>query len=186
MTLYLAANNFVTQAFQTALLLFVLGTLGLSETAFGFTVAAAGGGFLAGAMVSPGAGRRFGIGRVVIAASLIGAAGTGIVAGGSGGAGFALVLVGAAFSGAGPGLLNLHSISVRQAITPPSLLGRVNAVVKTISYGSTALGALAGGLVAAATGPRAVIVAAAVGSALATAILAGSAVRTLTAPGTAH
>ena len=180
MTLYLAANNIAAQAFQTALLLFVVRTLGLSAAALGLAVAAAGGGFLTGAMISPPLARRLGTGRVVISASLIGALGIAVVAAAPPNAGYLLVLLGAALSGAGPGLLNLHSIAVRQAITPPALLGRVNAVVKTISYGSTTLGALTGGLAAAAAGPRVVIATAAVVSALATAILATSAVRTLT------
>jgi hypothetical protein len=49
------------------------------------------------------------------------------------------------------------------------LLGRVNAVVKTISYGSATGGALLGGVAASGSGPRTVIGAAAVVSALATA-----------------
>jgi MFS family permease len=181
MTLYLAVNNVAAQAFQTALLLFVVRTLGLSAAALGLAVAAAGGGFLVGAMISPPLARRLGTGRVVIAASLIGALGIAVVAAAPPHAGYLAVLLGAALSGAGPGLLNLHSIALRQAITPPALLGRVNAVVKTISYGSATLGALAGGLAAAAAGPRAVIATAALVSALATAILAASAVRSLAA-----
>jgi hypothetical protein len=90
-----------------------------------------------------------------------------------------VVLIGGFLSGAGPGLFNLHSIAVRQARTPPGLLGRVNAVVKTVSYGATSAGALAGGAAAAAWGPRAVIVAAAIGSALAAGVLVTSAVRSL-------
>jgi MFS family permease len=177
MTLYLAANNVATQAFQTALLLFVLHTLGLSAAAVGFAVAASGGGFLAGAAVSPAAARRLGAGRVITAAALLGALGIATVATAPDEGGFAVVLLGAALSGAGPGMLNLHSISIRQAITPPTVLGRVNAVVKTISYGATTLGALIGGVAAGAFGPRAVIAAAAVASVAAALILATSLVR---------
>ena len=181
LTAYLAVNNLAAQAFLTALLLFVVRTLGWGSGAVGLAVAAAGGGFLCGALVSPGAARRFGTGRVVIAASLIGALGIGLVAvAGRHGVGLALVLVGSALSGAGSGLFNLHSIAIRQAITPPGLLGRVNAVVKTISYGSATLGALAGGVGAAAFGPRAVIVGAAVISAAATGVLVTPAIRRLT------
>jgi len=92
---------------------------------------------------------------VIITASLVGALGIATVAAAPPAAGFAVVLLGAALSGAGPGMLNLHSISIRQAITPPTLLGRVNAVVKTISYGATTAGALTGGVAATAVGPRA-------------------------------
>ena len=182
MTLYLAANNVAAQAFQTALLLFVAHTLGLPATAVGFAIAAMGGGFLAGAALSPAAARRAGTGRVIIAASLVGALGIATVAAAPPAAGFWPVLLGAALAGAGPGMINLHSISVRQAITPPTLLGRVNAVVKTISYGATTVGALTGGVAATAFGPRAVIAAAACASAAATLFPALSAIRTLGTP----
>jgi len=120
---------------------------------------------------------RLGAGRVVIAASLVGALGIGTVASA---AGPPLVLLGSALAGAGSGLVNPHSIAIRQAITPPGLLGRVNAVVKTISYGSATAGAFPGGVAAAAYGARAVIAAAALVSAAATVCLITPAVRTLT------
>ena len=178
LTLYLAANNVAAQAFQTALLLFVVRVLDRGAGAVGLAVAATGGGFLLGALVSPAVARRLGTGRVVIAASLTGALGIGVVALAGG---LPLVLLGSALAGAGSGLFNLHSIAIRQAITPPGLLGRVNAVVKTISYGSTTAGAFAGGVAAAAFGARAVIAAAALVSAAATACLLTPAIRTLTA-----
>ena len=176
LTLYLAANNVAAQAFQTALLLFVVRVLDRGAAAVGLAVAATGCGFLLGALVSPGAAGRRGTGRVVIAASLIGALGTATVAIARG---LPLVLLGAALAGAGSGLFNLHSIAIRQAITPPALLGRVNAVVKTISYGATTTGAFAGGVAAAAFGSRAVIAAAATVSAAATLSLFTPAIRTL-------
>ena len=89
------------------------------------------------------------------------------------------VLAGSVVAGAGPGMLNLHSIAVRQTVTPRPLLGRVNAVVKTISYGPTTLGALLGGVAASVSGPRTAIVAAAAVSALATGFPGLSVVRSL-------
>lgn len=175
MTLYLAANNVGVQAFQTALLLYVARTLDLGAAAVGLAVAASGAGFLAGALVSPPLAHRLGTGRLMIAAALLGPAGIATVAAGT----LPAVLAGAALAGAGPGLANLHSIAVRQTVTPARLLGRVTAVVKTVSYGSATAGALAGGVAATLAGPRAVIAAAAVVFAGAVLILAGSAVRTL-------
>ncbi|WP_433360608.1 MFS transporter [Actinoplanes sp. CA-142083] len=175
LTLYLAANNLAAQAFQTALLLFVTRTLGLGAGAVGLAVAAIGGGFLGGALASPAMARRFGTGRLLIAASMIGATGIATAAGPT----LAFVLAGSALSGIGSGLFNLHSIAIRQAITPPGLLGRVNATVKTVSYGATTVGAVLGGLAAAASGPPTVIVTAALVSAAATGFLLTPAVRTL-------
>jgi hypothetical protein len=176
MTTYLAVNNVAVQAFQTAVLLFVVRTLHLPPYAVGLAVAAAGGGFLAGAFLSPAAAARWGIGRVAAVAALAGVAGIAVVATAGG---LAPVVAGAFVAGAGPGLFNLHSIAVRQARAPAGLLGRVNAVVKTVSYGATSAGALAGGAAAGAWGPRPVIASAAVLSAVAAARLLSSAVRRL-------
>jgi Transmembrane secretion effector len=175
MTLYLAVNNLAAQAFSTVLLVFLVGELHGSATAVGLALAASGAGFLAGAAVSPAAARRLGTGVVIVGASLLGAVGIAVVAAGS----YLSVLAGSVLAGAGPGLLNLQSIALRQAATPGALLGRVNAAVKTVSYGSGTLGARLGGVAASASGPRTAIVAAAIVSAAATAFPAFSAVRKL-------
>jgi hypothetical protein len=47
--------------------------------------------------------------------------------------------------------------TVRQLVTPPPILGRVNATVQTAIYGVRPLGALAGGLVAAQAGWQAAL-----------------------------
>lgn len=176
MTLYLAANNVAVQAFQTAVLLFAVRTLHLPAYAVGLAVAASGAGFLLGAVTSPAAAARWGVGRVVTAAATAGATGIAVVALAGG---LPLILAGSVLAGAGPGLFNLHSIAVRQARTPSDRLGRVNAVVKTVSYGATSAGALLGGALAALWGPRPVIATAAASSAAAAVILLTSAVRTL-------
>lgn len=50
--------------------------------------------------------------------------------------------------GFGPSMWLVTQNSVRQFVTPPDRLGRVNAVIQTAIYGVRPLGALAGGLVA--------------------------------------
>jgi predicted MFS family arabinose efflux permease len=52
-----------------------------------------------------------------------------------------------AINGAGTALSNVLLITIRQLRTPDALLGRVNATMRTITYGTIPLGALAGGLV---------------------------------------
>jgi predicted MFS family arabinose efflux permease len=49
---------------------------------------------------------------------------------------------------------NIHEISLRQAITPAHLLGRVNAAIHLMFRGVLGLGALAGGALAQAIGVR--------------------------------
>jgi predicted MFS family arabinose efflux permease len=57
-----------------------------------------------------------------------------------------------AFNGAGTALSSVISLTLRQLRTPDRLLGRVNASMRWISYGSVAIGAASGGLVGELTG----------------------------------
>ncbi|AGZ42069.1 MFS transporter [Actinoplanes friuliensis] len=70
--------------------------------------------------------------------------------------GWGLLLFAAGFAafGANAMLYNVSALSYRQRITPPPLLGRVNASFLWISYGSIPLGALAGGALGSAFGLR--------------------------------
>ncbi|MEP4978293.1 MFS transporter [Ascidiaceihabitans sp.] len=57
--------------------------------------------------------------------------------------------------GFGPSMWLIAQNSVRQSVTPPAMLGRVNAVIQTAIYGVRPLGALAGGMVAGGFGAKA-------------------------------
>ena len=64
------------------------------------------------------------------------------------------VILGAFFLMAfGPSMWLIAQNSVRQLISPPALLGRVNAVIQTAIYGIRPIGALAGGAVVGASSP---------------------------------
>ncbi|WP_419913730.1 MFS transporter [Hoeflea sp.] len=60
--------------------------------------------------------------------------------------------------GFGPSMWLIAQNSVRQLVTPPAMLGRVNAVIQTAIYGISPIGALIGGFVAGAAGPDAGLV----------------------------
>lgn len=60
--------------------------------------------------------------------------------------------------GFGPSMWLVAQNSVRQLVTPPAMLGRVNAVIQTAIYGVRPLGALIGGLVAGSLGTEAGLV----------------------------
>jgi len=177
MTAYLSPNNVCVQAFQTALLIFLLRELDVGPGTVGVVVAAVGVGFLIGAGATPALGRVMGIGSTVIAASLVG--GLGMMAVVVRGPGIMMPLLGAAGAGLGTGLYNLHSIAIRQTVTPDDLLGRVNAVVKIVSYTSMAVGAFLGGYISERLTADTAILAAGIGSVLSTVFLFPRAVRRL-------
>jgi predicted MFS family arabinose efflux permease len=65
--------------------------------------------------------------------------------------------------GAGPLLWTISTTTLRQAVTPHELLGRVSAVIVTATYGSRPVGATIGALVGGAYGAEACILVAALG-----------------------
>jgi hypothetical protein len=62
---------------------------------------------------------------------------------------------------------NITQVSFRQGLCPPELLGRMNATMRFLVWGTLPLGAFVGGLLGGAIGVRATLLVAAVGGALA-------------------
>lgn len=56
--------------------------------------------------------------------------------------------------GFGPSMWLIAQNSVRQLVSPPEMLGRINAVIQTAIYGVRPLGALLGGVIAGTLGPQ--------------------------------
>jgi MFS family permease len=74
---------------------------------------------------------------------------------------------------------NITQVSLRQAITPERLQGRMNAVMRFIVWGTIPLGALVGGALASLIGLRATLVVSAVGGMFAVLPILFSPIRTL-------
>src|ERR1700728_879357 len=128
--------------------------LGLSATGVGTTLAMYGVGMVVGALLATRVMRRLPFGTVIglgpvtgFVASAIMALTTLIPAAPLAGLGFFLL-------GVGPILWVISTTTLRQSVTPPSLLGRVSAI-NILSYGArplgSALGAIVGGLYGAET-----------------------------------
>lgn len=79
-------------------------------------------------------------------------------------------VVGSGIVGFAAPLFNVQSVALRLAVSPPHLLGRVNAAVELVSQSAIPLGAPAGRALFALTVPRMAFLAVAAVSLLATAI----------------
>jgi MFS family permease len=163
LTAYLAVNNFVIQGLLIVALLFFVHVLALPSYAVGIAVSAYGAGFVLGALLARRAGRRLGVGRLLICSSVLGAAGILIVAtappladGGLVGA-LPAAVAGMALAGLAAPLFNVHAAALRIAATPRDRMGRVTAAVKLCSQGTVAAGAAVGGVLAGSAGPRAAL-----------------------------
>lgn len=127
----------------SSLVLYVLRVLELPEAAFGFFMLSGGVGALAGSMVASRLGERFGTGPVMAAMMLSAAVSTTLI----GATDLVAVAVACMFLG---GLVitvwNIQVMSLRQALVPGRLLGRVHGTWRTLLWGTMPLGSLLGGL----------------------------------------
>jgi predicted MFS family arabinose efflux permease len=148
---------------QAVWVVHAIGALGLSPTGVGLTLGVYGAGMVAGAAVAPWLARRLAFGTTILlgpagglaaAATLLAtvAVPSGLLAA----AGFFLF-------GAGPILWTIATTTLRQAVTPDAMLGRVSAIVLTATFGARPLGAAIGALIAAEAGTPACLAVAAAG-----------------------
>ena len=90
-----------------------------------------------------------------------------------------LLLIAHALRGSGMTLFSVNQITLRQAITPPQLLGRVNATRRVVVFGVVPLGALLGGALGSSIGLRPTLLVGAGVIMLAFALIVFSRLRTL-------
>ncbi len=145
------------------LVLFALQELDLSERGFGLMLAAAGAGAVAGAMASPYVTRWLGRARAMGVSYVLASLAT-----------LAMALwpqpvfgtIAFACSAAAVATFNVQVMSVRQALIPEHLFGRVQGAYRTALWGGFPVGFLAGGAVGARLGLPAVFVISGVGGAV--------------------
>jgi MFS family permease len=177
-TRYMGAINLTWSAFETVFLVFLVRGLHLSGTAIGLALGLGNLGLVLGAVTSASLARRVGIGPAMLlgaSVQVLGLAVLTVVPAGP--AAVPLVVTGQVLCTTGVLWFNVQSISLRQTLTPAAVLGRVNAAVRLIGFGTIPLGAALGGFLGDALGLRPTMVACAVLSVPTVALLARRAVR---------
>jgi MFS family permease len=146
------------------LLLYIVDELGINPGTVGLIFAIANIGVLLGALTAERLARWIGIGPSIVWSAFLNA--------------FSLVIVAVApqdnpvpflvasgIIGAGTSVIyNVNQVSLRQAITPERMLGRMNATMRFIVWGTLPIGSLIGGALGAAIGLQATIWVGAIGS----------------------
>jgi MFS family permease len=163
-----ATYNLFEQAVLALLVLYATSDLGLSAGLIGLVVSVGSLGALAGAALAGRLERRLGVGPSLILAVVVECASLLLVPLATGPRVVAAGLLGLAFvgNGFGIGLSNVLAVSLRQAVTPDRLLGRMNASYRFLTYGAVPLGALLGGALGELLGLRAAVAVGAAGSLL--------------------
>ena len=142
--------------FSALYIVFVLRGLGLPPALLGLGIAAGGIGSLAGSVLTQPIARRIGVGPAICAGGVLAALGTMLLLfAPHDRAGAMTFLVVSQFLGDFFGVIPLIlATSLRQVLLPQSVLGRVGATFRA-SYGATVVtGALVGGVLGQAYGPR--------------------------------
>jgi MFS family permease len=148
------AANFFRTGLLAVLLVYLVRDAGASAGAIGLALALGNVGFVGAALIAPGVARHFGIGRTMQAAvSSFGPAALLVLAAPRQ---LAVVATGlmVLVDSFGIGLHGVNQVSVRQAVTPDGLRGRMAATLRFLNIGTMPLGALAGGALGSVAGLR--------------------------------
>jgi predicted MFS family arabinose efflux permease len=166
---------------QAAYVPYAVERLGLGPDAIGATLGAYGAGMVAGALAAPRLVAALRLGAVIALGPIVSVAAAAAMA-------LSLALPGAALPvlafflfGAGPILWTIGQTTLRQAVTPGALLGRVSALTMMATTGARPVGAALGALAGLAWGADAGIALAAVGFLVQAAIIIVSPVPRLAA-----
>jgi MFS family permease len=159
-------SNFFSNVTFSIFLVYAVRTLDLSAAEVGLIFTLGGPGGLIGALLSQRITRRFGVGPTTVAMTLL-----------FGGAGFLIPLAPQSFPhpflvasnlifGFSVVVYNITQVSLRQAITPERIQGRMNSVMRFLVWGTIPLGSLTGGALASTIGLRETLFVGAVGGLL--------------------
>ncbi|HXM55277.1 MAG TPA: MFS transporter [Candidatus Dormibacteraeota bacterium] len=177
--LFIASFNLFSSVAQAVFILYMARQLHLPPATIGLVLAAAGPGALLGALMARRGALRIGIGPTIVAGGVTFGAGwllTPLAAGPP--AALVVLLMGSQFLlFAGAQLANVNIQSLRQAVTPDRLLGRVDGSMLLAFQGMIPIGAVLGGLIGQEFGPRSALWVAAAGSLGAMALVAASPLR---------
>lgn len=152
-----ALFNLSERVVMTLYLLYGVRNLHLSAGALGVILAMGGFGALTGTLIARRVGQSFETGRILVASMMISSAALALVpaAGGSRVTASVVLVAGFVLYGLGLTVFNVYAISLRQAVVPGPLLGRVIATYRFVSFGTIPLGGLLGGFLGQVFGVRA-------------------------------
>jgi MFS family permease len=171
--------NFFAEVGGSIYLVFVVRELGLRPEAIGLVTSIGAMGLVIGALASRSVARRLGLGRALIVSEFLSGIGLLLVAVAPREEAMIFLTASGLIVGVALMVLNVNGVSLRQAVTPDHLLGRINATGRWIGWGTIPLGSVAGGALATAIDLRPTLAVSAIGAALACLWLLPSPIRTL-------
>ena len=174
-----SVSNLFSQFVFAILVVYLLRELGLTPAIVGVVFSIGAVGFLLGALSGNRIASRLGVGRTIVLAALAFAPGNVLIAIAPPAAAVPFLIAGV-FLGSFSGVVyNINQVSLRQAITPERMQGRMNATMRFLVWGTIPIGSLLAGALATTIGLRETIVIGAIGGFLPVLFVLFSPVRTL-------
>lgn len=152
-----ATANLAWNIILSVFILFATRDLGLGAPVIGLVFGAGNVGFLTGASIASRLSNRLGLGITLIAMPVLSSAGAVLIALADGPRPLIIAMLTAAqfLFGFGGVIYNINQVSLRQALTPDHLRGRMTATMRFIVWGTIPIGALLGGTLGERFGLRA-------------------------------
>jgi MFS family permease len=174
-------SNLFDQWITVLLLVYAVEVLDLNALSIGLILATGAVGALIGSIANSTLTRRFELGKVVVWTFGLDCVATLAIPAVSSRDRWAWIVLASVYllKGFGVAITSVATVSIRQAGTPVSMLGRVNATFRMFSYGAVAVGAFVGGLVGHVVGLRAGLLLGALGLLATAAVVALSPLRHL-------
>lgn len=159
-------NLFGTMGYSI-ILLFAVRELQVDAAQVGLIMGVGNLGFLAGAALTGRMTARLGVGRTIVVAGVVSGLGPWLVTAATPSTAIVLLIAGLAVGSSGIPAYNINQVSLRQAITPDRLQGRMHATMRFIVWGTMPLGGFLGGALGTLIGLRPTLMVGAAGSTLA-------------------
>ena len=176
-----ATSNLFGNIIFAVFVLYATRELGIAPGPLGLIFSVGSIGALVGAVVAGRAARQLGLGPALIGSILLGGAPMLMIPLAAGSPLVVMLLLTAAYflASVGSPIYNINQVSLRQAITPDSVQGRMNATMRFIVWGTIPVGSLIGGALGSTIGLRETLFVGAIGSVLPVLWLVLSPVRAL-------
>jgi MFS family permease len=141
-----ATSNLFSNLIYAVFFVYAYRVLGLSPLVLGIVLGIGNIGFLLGAVVAGRIARAIGVGRTIVLSSLLsGLALLPLAIAPASEQAIPYIVVGQFAAGLAQVVYNVNQVSLRQAITPERILGRMNATMRFIVWGTIPVGVILGG-----------------------------------------
>jgi MFS family permease len=139
-------SNFFNNILYSILILYLVRELSVTPQLLGLAFSLGAVGFLVGALTANRVATRFGVGATIVGAVMISGPAELLIAIAPADLAVPFVAASVFLGGVGNTVYNINQVSLRQAITPERMQGRMNATMRFIVWGTIPVGSILGGV----------------------------------------